>query len=282
VPVSPSRADSALSTPKRPSTCSPSSAIPIPPAHHADPPPTPELGRPPAVTAEPVTATAAGAHLSLLGGCHLTIDGQPVHLRRTASLQILAYLAVHPHGATSHDLTHAIWPHLPAATIRQRLHTTLSDLRQQLRPPLGEDPVTRGHDHYRLNTHAISTDLQPWRTAVHALTHAVGTTAQHHACRDIVELYRGEFAAGHTWPWLTPAREQTRRTVIDACTTLAEHGEGDQALAWLQRAIAIDPDNEHLHHRVAAVLSDSGDTAGAADLIDRFHRRLADPARTTF
>ncbi|MET8149106.1 hypothetical protein ACIBSW_39630 [Actinoplanes sp. NPDC049668] len=248
------------------------------PAPVADPPPTPQPGPATVLTAEPGTATAA--HLTLLGGCHLSVAEQQVHIRRTAGLQILAYLAVHPDGATRNELTHAIWPHLPAATISQRLHTTLTDLRHQLRPLLGDDPITR-HDHrYLLNRRAIPTDLDQWHTAVHAMTHAIGTTAQHHACRRVVELYHGELAAGRDWPCLISAREQARRTVVDACVTLAEHTEPDQALTWLQQAITIDPYNEAVHQHAADLLNAAGDHAGARDLINKLKRRLTERTPT--
>jgi DNA-binding SARP family transcriptional activator len=241
-----------------------------------DPQPTSALVPPTVHVSEPATDTATAAHLTLFGGCHLTLAGEPVHLRRTAGLQILAYLAVHPEGARSSDLVHALWPHLPAAAISQRLHTTLADLRRQLRPLLEDDPITRHDNRYQLNTRAITTDLQRWRTSIRTMTHSIGTTAQHHACRDVVALYRGELAADHTWSWLTPAREQTRRTVIDACSALADHTDPDEALRWLQHAIAIDPYNEPLHHHAADLLHAAGDTTGAAELIKRLHRRLAD------
>jgi DNA-binding SARP family transcriptional activator len=245
----------------------------------ADPQPSTDPGQPTIPT--PDTATATGIHLALLGGCQLSAAGEPVHLRRTAGLQILAYLAVHTSGATRSELTHAVWPQLPAAAISQRLHTTLADLRQQLRPLLGDDPITRHDDRYLLNTRAVTTDLQQWRNAVHAMTHAVGTTAQQRACHHVVDLYRGELAAGHTWPWLNPVRGQTRRTVVDACATLADHAEPDQTLTWLQRATTIDPYNEALHHQAADLLHAAGDHTGAADLIKRLHHRLAVESQAT-
>ena len=210
------------------------------PNHRADPGGEP-AGRP-------------AAHLTLFGGCHLTVAGEQVHLHRTAGLQILAYLAVHPDGATRSELTGAVWPQLPAATISQRLHTTLTDLRKQLRPLLGTNPVTLLDDRYRLNTDAITTDLQTWRTTVHTMTHAVDTAARLRACRHLLDTYRGEFAADRTWLWLIPTREQIRRTALDACTTLADHTEPAEALTWIQHAITIDPHNQSLHRHAANLL----------------------------
>jgi DNA-binding SARP family transcriptional activator len=227
---------------------------------------------------DPAYATAA--RLTLLGGCELTISDAPVQLRRTAALQILAYLALHPGGATRAELTQAVWPYPPPASIAGRLHTTLADLRKQLHPLLGDEPVTRHEDRYQLNARVIGTDLQPWTAAVAAVTHAVGTTAQQDACRGVIDEYRGHLAAGRTWPWLVPAREQMRRTAIDACSTLAEHADPDEALTWLRHAVTIDPYNEPLHQQAADLLHAAGDHTGAADLIKRLHRRLADAART--
>ncbi|GAA3913777.1 AfsR/SARP family transcriptional regulator [Actinoplanes auranticolor] len=244
------------------------------PPSAAIPPSKTAPSEPPAPQAEPVSAPRA--RFTVLGGCRLTMSGESVKLRRTASLQVLAYLAIHPHGATRSELTRTIWPHLPPATISQRLHTTLADLRQQLRPLLGEEPVTRHDDRYRLNLRVISTDLHSWRIAVDAMAHAVGTTDRHHACRTVIDLYRGDLAADHAWHWLTPVREQTRRTVIDAYATLAEGTNPNEALALLQRAIRFDPYNEALYHQAASCLQAVGDHTGAADLIKRLHHRIAE------
>nr|WP_296071950.1 BTAD domain-containing putative transcriptional regulator [uncultured Actinoplanes sp.] len=251
--------------------------------HHPGPatPQEPSHANQPASAIPDPDTTSAAAHLTLLGDCHLTVAGRPINLRRSAGLQILAYLAVHPAGATRTELTQALWPHLPAATISQRLHTTLADLRKQLRPLLGQDPITRHDDRYQLNTSAITTDLQPWHHTVQTMTHAVGTTAQQRASRDLVNTYQGELGAGHNWPWLIPAREQIRRTVVDACSTLAQNAESAEALTWLQHAITIDPYNEPLHHQAADLLTAAGDHSGAAQLINNFRARLT-PSKRTF
>ncbi|MFD0518961.1 AfsR/SARP family transcriptional regulator [Paractinoplanes durhamensis] len=152
----------------------------------ANPQPGPDPG--PAVASTRDQASTAG-QLTLLGGCDLTAAGRPVHMRRTAGLQILAYLAVHPDGVTRTRLTQAIWPHLPASTISQRFHTTLADLRKQLRPLLGDDPIARHDDRYLLNTRVISADLQRWRTAEHTAIQALDPAARLDACRGLINLY---------------------------------------------------------------------------------------------
>lgn len=225
----------------------------------------------------PRLGEAGTAHLALLGRCRLLSLGEEVHLRRTAGLQILAYLALHPDGATGADLIRALWPQLPATTISQRLHTTLTDLRRQLRPLIGGEPVHRLDDRYLLNAETVTTDLQHWHTLVDRMTYAADDTERRQACLDIIDAYRGEAAADRSWPWLTAPREQIRRTVIDAYATLAHHSDSTvEALQWLQKAIREDPYNEALHRRTVRLLQEAGDHAAARLLIKSFHNRIAD------
>ncbi|WP_378025638.1 hypothetical protein [Actinoplanes sp. GCM10030250] len=220
------------------------------------------------VPAQPAAATRRSkngrpvpARLTLLGGCVLTVAGQPLRVRRSAGLQILAYLAVHPTGATRSELITATWPNLPSASISQRLHTTLSDMRRQLQPTL-TDPVQRLGDRYYLNAEMIQTDLDEWRAALAAATQSIGSVARADACRKLTQLYQGELAANQTWPWIQSAREKLRREALDACLFLAEHAKRTDALSWLHRAIAIDPYNTSLQQRVVELQVNPG--AGAA------------------
>ncbi|MEV6299864.1 hypothetical protein AB0M02_10720 [Actinoplanes sp. NPDC051861] len=188
------------------------------------------------------------ARLALLGGCVLMVSGQAVRLRRSAGMQILAYLAVHPTGATRSELIAAAWPDLPSGSISQRLHTTLSDLRRQLQPVLTE-PVQRMGDRYYLNTEMIETDLDEWRAALTTATQAIGSVARVGACRKLVQLYQGELAASRPWPWIQSAREKLRREALDACLFLAEQANPADALSWLHQGIAIDPYNTSLQQQ---------------------------------
>ncbi len=196
------------------------------------------------------TPTHPPATLKLLGECALTVDGQPIRLRRTAALQILTYLALHPEGAGPGELIAAIWPNLPPAAITQRLHTTLSDLRRQLQPLVG-DPVSRREGRYHLNTEVIGTDLGEWQTEVSRTAHAFSVSSRANACQRMTQLYQGDLAAGQIWPWITTAREALRRDALDACIYLAERSSPEQALSWLHAAAKIDPYNTAIQQQIA-------------------------------
>jgi DNA-binding SARP family transcriptional activator len=192
--------------------------------------------------------------LTLIGDCQLTVDQQPVRLRRSAGLQILAYLAVHPDGADAAHLTRTCWPGSQPATTTQRLHTTLSDLRKQLQPLLGADPILRRDQTYQLNPDAIDTDLRAWRNAVTTASSAIGTETLLRACRMVADLYTGDIAAGHHWPWIITAREAHRREAVDAYAVLADHAPPAAALSLLQQAAIIDPHNDDIRQRAESIL----------------------------
>jgi DNA-binding SARP family transcriptional activator len=192
--------------------------------------------------------------LTLIGDCRLTVDQEPVRLRRSAGLQILAYLAVHPDGADAAHLARVCWPGAHPATTTQRLHTTLSDLRKQLQPLLRVEPILRRDQTYQLNPDAIDTDLRAWRNAVTTAGSAIDTETLLRACRTIADLYTGDIAAGHHWPWIITAREAHRREAIDAYSVLADQAPPAAALSLLQQAATIDPHNDDIRQRAESVL----------------------------
>ena len=212
------------------------------------------------------------AQLHMLGGCRLYADGTAIHIRRSAGLQILAYLAIHSTGATTTDLVRAIWPGLDPNSISKRLHTTLTDLRHQLQPTL-PDGIIRHDERYRLNPDTIQTDLDQLRRAVTAAAAAVTGPDRQRAARAVIDAYPGELAAGFSWPWLQPDREALRRDVIDAYLLLAAAAPSAEALDLLRAAMAVDPHNDALLRQAQNLQRSIGAADGAptpaADVIDR-------------
>ena len=63
--------------------------------------------------------------------------------------------------------------------------------------------------------------------------------------------------------------ESSRPAQLGACS-LASLGENDQAKAWLDRALAIDPDDTHIKYNGACVLAQMGETEKALDLLEKW------------
>ncbi|NED50957.1 hypothetical protein G3I24_08545 [Micromonospora aurantiaca] len=224
-------------------------------------PPTPQ---------QPTEAAATAVQLRVLGRPALLIDSKEVTIRRSAALQILVFLAVHPDGATTTQLVHALWPGLPAHTVTGRLYTTLSDLRSTIRATSADQVVVHTEDRYHLDPR---TDVDLWR--LQAAAHHSATTDAPGSWQAVIDAYTGDLAAGHTWPWIDPPREATRRLVLDAHTTAAAaQTDPHERLRLFQAAIRIDPYNQQLHQLAADQLNALGDSAAAADLLHAHRQRL--------
>ncbi|WP_238453415.1 BTAD domain-containing putative transcriptional regulator [Micromonospora sp. ATA51] len=212
--------------------------------------------------------------LRVLGEPTLLINGEPLTIRRSAALQALVFLTVHHYGASSRQLVEAIWPGLPAHSLTGRLYTTLSDLRGTIRSACRLSVIDHTNDRYRINPAHLDADL--WRLQA-AVQHAATAVTDHAtAWQAVIDAYTGDLAAGYAWPWLEPAREATRRHVVDASVALAAmQPDPRRALALLQRGIRVDPYNENLHLRAMKALAALGDHTAIPDLCDSYNRRLA-------
>ncbi|MFG3645084.1 hypothetical protein ACGF3C_32900 [Micromonospora sp. NPDC047762] len=212
--------------------------------------------------------------LRVLGEPTLLLDGHPVEIRRTAALQVLVFLAAHPDGADTRQLTDAIWPGLPRRSLTGRLYTTLSDLRATIRSTAGVTLIEHSDDRYRLDPTAVTVDLWHFHHAVRDATTTVATDPT--TWKAVIDAYSADLAARRTWPWLDPIREATRRNVIDAHAALASASpDAREALAWLQAGIRIDPYNADLHTRAVSALIALGDHDAADHLRKDYARRLA-------
>ncbi|WP_232378522.1 AfsR/SARP family transcriptional regulator [Micromonospora humida] len=219
------------------------------------------------------TASRQRLHLRVLGDPQLLIDGEPLTIRRSAGLQVLVYLAIHPSGADTAQLTDAIWPGLPRHSLTGRLYTALSDLRSTIRTASDLPVIDHSDDRYRLNPAHIEVDL--WQ--LHATIHQAAATLAHTATawQTVLDAYPADLATTRTWPWLDPHREATRRRVIDLCATLAaKEPDPHRFLQLLQDGIHIDPYNADLHGLAGRALIDLGELEAAVELQQQHQQSL--------
>jgi len=237
-------------------------------------PPLPPVESPLATPA-PEPARVAPLRLTLLGGVTVTAGGEQVPIRRTAAIQILVFLALHPHGATSGELCEAIWPHLRRHAAAGRFYTTISELRGILRTATGgHEVINHTGDRYRLDHALAETDVARLQAAQRTALAAPTPTEREQALRQLVDRYGGELVAGYHWPWVAPLREVTHRQVIDAYLQLASD-QPHQAAPLLHHAIHVDPINEHLYEQALAALTAAGQQHAAAKLRAAHTRHLA-------
>lgn len=243
-----------------PTTADPSSSPREADLAAPDPPPAPKIAaQPPTVVYGGVwhgpaeAGSTASLQLRLLGPPTLYRTDNPptpVTIQRSAALQILVFLAVHPHGATSDQLIAALWPGPRPVHAGNRLYTPAAKLRATLRNAAGVEVLIRDSGRYRLNPASVDVDLWQLHTSIDKAATALNPPQRRIHLHAVISAYSGELAAGKDWPWLDVPREATRRHVIDAYLTLAE-AEPRDASALLQAALRVDPGNTYLQQRVS-------------------------------
>jgi len=218
--------------------------------------------------------------LRLLGAAELTHvrdPATPLRLGRSAALQILAFLALHPGGATSTELAAALWPGVrPRPT--DRFYTAVNTLRSTVTRTTGVEIVTRADERYRLNPTHLQVDLWRFNTAIAAAANAIDPDARTAALRTVIGSYTGDLAAGHEWAWLPPYRETVRRHTIDAYTALTEGTDPHETIVLLHAALRVDPINEDLYQRAMRAHAAAAQPGQINALLAALTRRLATTA----
>jgi DNA-binding SARP family transcriptional activator len=241
------------------------------PAIPAGTPPTRQAG----TAVASIAPASRPARLDVIGELRLAVNDQPIAVRRTAAWQVLTLLATHPDGLRSRRLITTVWPGPPPATITNRLYTTLSDLRADLKPYLHDAALIVHRDHrYALNPDIVDVDLWWLHTAVRAAAGAITTADRRRASHDVITTFRGDLAAGHTWPWLSQEREAIRQHVVDAYADVLDGLPAREAIDVLREAIKVDPYNENLHRRAVDTLRELGDRTAAARLYEDYRLRV--------
>ncbi|WP_203903231.1 AfsR/SARP family transcriptional regulator [Virgisporangium aliadipatigenens] len=198
-----------------------------------------------------------------------------IPIQRRAAVEVLVLLAVHKHGLTTGELLAAMWPDVRTHSAYRRLQTTLSSLRTALRP-YAADALDRTGDRYRLHPTHLDVDLWTYEHLRSRAATAADTEQRQEALRALTDLYADELAAGADWPWLTPHREATRRTTIDAYLHLADAATDHGAtLDLLRQALDVDPLNESVHRRIMKHHADGADLDAAAHTYRHLTQQLA-------
>jgi DNA-binding SARP family transcriptional activator len=228
---------------------------PAPPAS-AGPAGRLETGAPPAPGDQPV-------QLSLLGPLRITVGEQEVSGGLRKARELLAYLAVHPDGASGEAIAEALWPEADPSRATSQRNLALRKARDMLRAATGLTTpmwIINASGRYRLDPALIATDLAAFGDALEEARQAEGQ-ARLAACRKAVALYRGELADGEAYEWAEPFAETARRRALDAWTAIAEilqPGSPDEALSALETALAHDPYNEYLYQRIMRLQAAAG------------------------
>jgi DNA-binding SARP family transcriptional activator len=204
------------------------------------------LEKPPAAaqahTPEPATATVQSQHephvpsVSVLGP--LKIDGLKQPLKRNATREIIAYLALHPEGATRDEVLEAIWPGEDPQRTLPRFWQSVTDARKAL-----GDGWIRDGERYELDHTHVHIDLDQ----LDQLLTTSDPTEEQQALEAALALWHGQPLAGSDYPWADGDIHRLHATLLELLGRVGAlrlaAGDPRGALQTAEQAIALD----HLH-----------------------------------
>ena len=256
--------------------------LPAPaPAAEQAPAQPPETGTP---AREPAGEQAGPrpVRVAVLGPLQVTADSAEISGGMRKARELLAFLAVHPDGATGEAVSEALWPEADARQAAAQRNLALRKARELLRAATGlATPMWIVHaaGRYRLDPALISTDLEEFQDAIGQARRAEDDGARLAACRAAVALYRGDLAEGAGYEWAEPQAETARRRALDAWTAIADilqPADPDQALSALEAALAHDPYNEYMYQKIMRLQAAAGRPEAVRRTLALLESRLAE------
>jgi DNA-binding SARP family transcriptional activator len=232
------------------------------PAATTDADPSPALAA--SSGAEPVPGTPEHqppVRVRLLGP--FEIDGAPIP-RRASTRELIAYLALHPHGATRDQLLEALWPDSDPKRGRPRLWQSTAEARRIL----GDAFLREDDGRYRLDRDRVWIDTDELSRQLDADDASVSLDRT-------LALWRGEPLDGADYPWADSHLRQLRGAQIDllvragAARLQARDARG--ALEAAERGIAID----QLHEPCWRLALQAEAALGLRDAVAARYERLA-------
>jgi len=217
--------------------------------------------------------------LHFFGPMQAEIGAIPLHFATAKVVALLAYLAIEPERPYRREqLAALLWPDLPDADARRNLRLTLHRLKQSVAavdPDLA-DALLRA-DRSTVQWHAAAADVDVTRfldLLAAAETHDHPRLDVCDRCRETLTtaaaLLQGELLAGFglddSLPfdeWLVIQREFFHHRALRLLSTLADiaerRGAYDEAFAFAQRQLALEPWHEAAHRQAMRALGLGGD-----------------------
>jgi DNA-binding SARP family transcriptional activator len=219
----------------------------------------------------PASSSEAPVRVHLLGSFRIEVAGEEVRSgMRLKARELLAWFCCHPDGGTPEAVVEALWPEGDPSKVSQRFWNAVTSLRGRLRDVLGSADIRlldRYGTRYRLVDGELDVDLWDLQSALSVASF-----------EEAAALYVGDLAADCDWLWMESLRDDLRSRVLDALARLAEardsSGATTEALAALDRAIAIDPYAEELYKRKIRIQASVGLEDAARRTLDILTARL--------
>ncbi len=228
--------------------------------------------RSPAVEAREPRNGQRPPSIALLGPLEIAAAKRRRRGLRSHTQQLLAYLALHPKGATLDELIAAFLPDVDEDKARQRLWEWVSDARGHL----GES-ILRENERYLLDRDAVAVDLDQFEDLLARARTGRGADRER-LLEQALALVRGQPLAGTDYAWAASDVRRLHAKIVDLLRELGnlrlDRGHPTGALATAEQAVALDPYNEAAHRVAMRAESVLGLRQAIADRYERLCQEL--------
>ena len=233
---------------------------------------------------QPASATEPPwCEIRLLGPVEVVLNGARVDGLTPRTLEILTYLATHPHGVTSERLDDAVWAGAAARPGSQRVTAALTKLRKVLGDGPDGRPLVprRSADEPIVLSEHVGTDLD--RASAHlAIARDLPAELRTREQAAALDLVRGEPLEGRPYSWATDICQQAIVQLQDAALELAracrEAGDLDGADRAIGQGLKLLDSNGWLYLERAHVARLRGRPEQLPRIFEQYRRKLADDA----
>ncbi|MGW7074636.1 BTAD domain-containing putative transcriptional regulator [Streptomyces sp. NPDC054866] len=223
--------------------------------------PAPVPQQPPPTSRPAAPAPTHELHLRLLGGFKLFVHGKECALtdtRKEETREFIALLAAHPEGLRGEEIAEKMQLSDDPVAARAEVENLRRAARRVFRGATGQKEVAfvllSGQVH-KLDPQYITTDTAAFTDALKQAAAADSTYARADALGRATDIYQGPLCDGSDYLWAHGLRAALHRRALDALMLLAEHmaqhsADAEPALALLNQAADLDPENERVYRRI--------------------------------
>ncbi|MGE6735265.1 BTAD domain-containing putative transcriptional regulator, partial [Streptomyces sp. NPDC059900] len=244
---------------------------------------------PPQPRAASGPATAASPHelyIRLLGGFKLFVRGKECALtdtRKEETREFIALLAAHQDGLRGEEIAEKMQLSDDPVAARTEIENLRRSARRVFRGATGKKEVAfvllSGQVH-KLDPQYVATDVTAFADALKQAAAADSTYARADALGRATAIYSGPLCEGSDYLWAHGLRAALHRRALDALMLLAEHmaqhtADAEPALALLNRAADLDPENERVYRRIIRLQLSLGRDDAAHRTLGLMTERLA-------
>ncbi len=191
----------------------------------------------------------------LLGRFHVSIADNAIRFPTRKAESLFAHLLLNLHKPIARDkIVTMFWPDTIESRARRNLSTTLWRIRRAIGNGTSSDlRIQVGKDCVELQCDQLEVDVIEFKTLLESAADLSGKERLE-VLKRAESIYIGDFLEGFTDEWCEEERRYERRLYVDLLKKLVSgnKGVGDYktAIAFAQRAVALEPLDEEIHREL--------------------------------